>query len=325
MEIYRLNRTIIKGAKVASHVVSSLTKKPFLFHFVDSIWCYIHYGCEPEQYASGDFYKMKSYDRKDTYTIGRSYEVRKLMNGSVEMHFLSNKRDFNTFFAPYIRRDWVSCENCDLETLDQFVRNHDRIIVKPMGGMKGKGIFEFDKSNLEPLKDLVGKKILLEECIASHPLLNFNNKSLNTIRIITLLGKDGNVHVLKAALRCGVGDALVDNMSAGGVAYPVNINYGRIDGPGLAGTYSLEDRNYIYVHPGTDTFMVGCEIPFWEEVLSVVRNAASKLSQVRLVGWDVAVTDHGAELIEGNSRPGPATLEYFGGQRGFYKVIMSQL
>lgn len=323
--MYHISRKNIRSCCYAAKQVKSITGRSFVCNFVDSIWCHVHYGCEAEQYVSGDFYKMKSYDRKGTYTIGRSYYVRKLVNGSEDMHFLSNKKDFNTFFAPYIRRDWISCEDCDLETLDQFIRNHDRIIVKPMGGMKGKGIFEFDKSNLESLNDLVGKKILLEECIASHPLLNFNNKSLNTIRIITLLGKDGNVQVLKAALRCGVGDALVDDMSAGGVAYPVNINYGRIDGPGLAGTYSLDDRNYIYVHPGTDTFMVGYEIPFWEEVLSVARNAASKLPQVRLVGWDVAVTDHGAELIEGNSRPGPATLEYFGGQRGFYKVIMSQL
>ena len=323
--MYHISKKNIKSCWHAAKQVKAKTGRSFVCHFVDSLWCNVRYGCEAEQYASGDFYKMKSFDRKDTYTIGRSYEVRKLMNGSVDMHFLSNKRDFNTFFSSFIRRDWVSCENSDLKKLEQFVMSHDRVIVKPMGGMKGKGIFEFDKSNLESLNDLVGKKILLEECIASHPLLNFSNKSLNTIRIITLLGKDGNVQVLKAALRCGVGDALVDNMSAGGVAYPVNINYGRIDGPGLAGTYSLDDRNYIYVHPGTDTFMVGYEIPFWEEVLSVVKNAASKLPQVRLVGWDVAVTEYGAELIEGNSRPGPATLEYFGGQRGFYKVVMSQL
>lgn len=323
--MYHITKNDVRKDWEAAREVSKVTRKSLLYHFVDCIWCNARYGCEAEQYVSGDFYKMKSYDRKDTYTIGRSFQVRNLVNGSEDIHFLSNKKDFNTFFASYIRRDWISCEDHDLEALSQFVMNHDRIIVKPMGGMKGNGIFEFDKLNMESLNDLVGKKILLEECIASHPLLNFNNKSLNTIRIITLLGKDGNVQVLKAALRCGVGDALVDNMSAGGVAYPVNINYGRIDGPGLAGTYSLDDRNYIYVHPGTDTFMVGYEIPFWKEALSAVINAASKLSQVRLVGWDVAVTANGAELIEGNSRPGPATLEYFGGQQGFYKVIMSQL
>ena len=58
---------------------------------------------------------------------------------------------------------------------------------------------------------------LLEECILQHPSMSFNNTSVNTIRVYSVLDKQGKAHILKVVLRAGVGDSVVDNFHSGGV------------------------------------------------------------------------------------------------------------
>ena len=129
----------------------------------------------------------------------------------------------------------------------------------------------------------------------------------------------GIPHILTAALRCGVGDSVVDNFSAGGVGYPVNIEHGLIETFGIQVDNMLDP---IYIHPGTDVVMVGQRIPYWKEIRDMVCEAAQVLPQLRYVGWDVAVTLQGPLLIEGNPTPGFGLLEGIGNSRGIYGEIM---
>ena len=57
----------------------------------------------------------------------------------------------------------------------------------------------------------------------------------------------------------------------------------------------------------------------------MIQDAAQQLPDLRFIGWDIAITPEGPELVEGNTRPGPALLEYIGKKKGFYKEIMSYL
>lgn len=53
-------------------------------------------------------------------------------------------------------------------------------------------------------------------------------------------------------------------------------------------------------HPVTKTQIVGFKIPYWEEIIKMVTEAAWIVPQVRTVGWDIAVTKSGPLIIEGN-------------------------
>ena len=111
---------------------------------------------------------------------------------------------------------------------------------------------------------------------------------------------------------------MVDNFRAGGVGYPVNVEHGIIE------TYGVQIANrhkQIYVHPGTDIVMVGKAIPYWKETLEMLEEAAKVLPQLRYVGWDVAVTEQGPLIIEGNPTPGFGLLEGIGNNRGIYGAI----
>ena len=212
------------------------------------------------------------------------------------------------------------CKEISTDVFFSFISDNDRIIVKPTNSTKGIGIYELNKNktNDELSKELLGKEYILEECIVQHPKMSFGNDSVNTLRVITILDSHGEVHIIKVCLRVGVGNTIVDNFSAGGIAYPINLKYGRIEGPG-----SNKKMEQIYVHPEGNQFMVGLEIPYWEQVIELTKRAAQKLPQVRFIGWDVAITANGPVLIEGNTRPGAFLIEFIGNEKGLYKEIIS--
>ena len=55
-----------------------------------------------------------------------------------------------------------------------------------------------------------------------------------------------------------------------------------------------------YQHPVTKTDIVGFTIPFWNDAIDMVIAAALNNKNNRSVGWDVAISESGPELIEGN-------------------------
>ena len=86
-------------------------------------------------------------------------------------------------------------------------------------------------------------------------------------------------------------------MAAGNLAASIDLQTGRVDGPGVYSDITKEDE---LIHPVTKTVIIGFEIPFWEECLEVVKSAALHNINNRSIGWDVAITDEGPELIEAN-------------------------
>lgn len=51
------------------------------------------------------------------------------------------------------------------------------------------------------------------------------------------------------------------------------------------------------------------------------KNSGRKIPQCRFIGWDVAFTEKGVELIEGNHNPGIFTLESTGSPGAYFDVI----
>jgi len=319
MELY-FDRSIVHVCSVANEVAKK-TNKNKAFHFFDFIGASFLHGCSDNHYQNEGFYKLRSFDRQNTVTKGRKRRICSLFNDDNYTNAFSNKVRFNEVFNQFVKRDWIGTKQTSKEQIIDFIRKHESVIVKPLNLNKGKGIHLLDKA--QPLENIVDelmeKDWLLEDFIVQHPNMQFENKSVNTIRIISVLDRIGDVHILKAGLRCGVGDAIVDNFSAGGVFYPLNMKNGFIDGYGEADGHFLYDGK----HPGTDITMLGHQIPYWEKVLETINEAAKVVPQVRYVGWDVAILPDGVELIEGNNGPGCTLLECIGEKRGFYKEILS--
>jgi len=138
---------------------------------------------------------------------------------------------------------------------------------------------------------------LVEERVKQHPTLDALSPSgVNTVRIFTCLDAHMRAHILGCRLRISV-NSTVDNMAAGNLAAPVDEATGRVVGPGV---YSDMTRAPETIHPVTGVPIQGFQIPFWQETLSMVREASELHPQNRSIGWDVVITPGGPGLIEGN-------------------------
>ena len=324
MELYRIYKSDLKDCVKVARTVSAITGQSSLYHLVDFLYSVVRYGVGPKQYSEGGFYELRSFDRKKTYTRQRRDKLCREFNDKKYLHILKNKNEFNQYFKDYINRDWIWCETASVDQIEAFLNQNNRILVKPGNSTKGKGVHELEREG-RAIRDIAnsffGTNTILEELLVQHPQMCFANKSVNTLRINTVLDSSGIVHVIRVSFRCGIGESIIDNYSAGGVLYPVNSKFGRIEGPGR----TRSRGQTVFVHPGTDSFMVGREIVFFKEALEMVKSAAKSIPQVRFIGWDVAILENGPVLIEGNTRPGENLIESKGSEKGLYRKILSYL
>lgn len=287
--------------------------------YQDYFKCLLHYGCLINQYVNGDFYKMGVLTRKRSFTQRRLEKVIQIANDREYTYILVNKLEFNTFFKDYIEREWLYSRDMNKDSFKKLIESNHELFIKPLSLQEGEGIrkVRVHGENVNQLyEELTSGSFLIETVIKQHPLMYFNNTSVNSARILTVLDKSGKAHIIRAGLRVGVGDSVVDNYSAGGVLYEIDLSTGIIDHKGIKGG----NYNLIY-HPGSNKCLLGFQIPNWELAINVVKTAAEKIPQCRFIGWDVAFTEKGVELIEGNHNPGIFTLESTGSPGAYFDVI----
>lgn len=305
------------------NLLSELSQKQHIsksFLWLDSAWALFRHGCLIKQYSYGDFYKVARPLMSGVITQRRLERIIRDYNNSTYIHLLRNKNEFNELFKQWIKREWLWSNVMSETEFKIFVNKHQSLFVKPLDDQEGHGIrilkIVNEKDIHQIYTELKDKNVLIEETIVQHPKMSFGNSAVNTVRIITCLDTENEVHFLRAALRVGVGDSIVDNFSAGGVLYDIDIQSGRIDNQGIC----HDGSKYIF-HPGTNICMLGYQIPNWKQVLESVCSAAKMIPQCRFIGWDVAITLDGVELIEGNHNPGLFTMESVGKPCAYKKAL----
>ena len=120
---------------------------------------------------------------------------------------------------------------------------------------------------------------------------------------------------MKALRRAGVGDSIVDNTALGGYYYEVDLPTGVVVSKGIN-----KEGDLCVIHPSSGIVMLGFKVPHWDKVMQASLDAARKIPQVALVGWDVAITEEGVEIIEGNDNADYLAYEFIG-TSGFYEKI----
>ncbi len=294
-----------------------------IYHLMDYSMALMRHGCLIRQYTIGNFWKLSNAERSKRLTYPRMCRLMKKYNNSKFIHYLNEKQDFNSYFKDFIHRDWLEVSKASYEVFYDFINRHKTIIIKPINGVEGGGIRKYifkEESDLTNLfEKLQSENVLIEECIVQHPKMVFGNTSVNTIRTMTLFGKDGKGHVVKAMLRAGVGDTVVDNYAMGGSIYEVDVKTGFVVSYGKSKAGDLH-----IIHPQTNIVMLGYKIPNWDKVIEISEKAAEHLPQIGIIGWDVAISEDSVQLIEGNHNPDYELYEYIG-STGYYDIFKSIL
>lgn len=278
------------------------TKKNKLFIFIDMVYCGIKYQAGYMDYELFEMYNLNRKQRKTILTRGINNSYIKKFNDQSYTYIFKLKDQTNKVFKDFLNRDWLDFNNCTQKEFKDFITRHKEFMIKPTDGTCGKGIEKIkvkDYSEKDLYKYIKRKgNVILEELIKQHDGMNkLYPGAINTCRIVTVL-KDMQTKVIVAYLRVGNG-AYVDNFNSGGMVVPVNVKNGKIEYNALDKQHNLYKK-----HPYTGTKFIGFEIPMWEEVLNLVKEAGKKIPQVKFVGWDIAISDKGPVLVEVNDFPG---------------------
>lgn len=204
----------------------------------------------------------------------------------------------------------------------------DALVIKPVVGSGGNKVMIFsdiiggkliDSSGRAwtagELADALGKgDYIFEEWVEQHAELSaLYPHSLNTVRITTL--NDGEQALPWAAvLRVGTAKSgSVDNWGRGGLSVALDVQSGEL-GCGVVSVKHLAGLpESTTEHPDTGCEFAGRVLPNWQTVLDTVSRVAALVPGLPYIAWDVAITEDGCRIIEGNHRPDVNLLQVHGG------------
>lgn len=269
----------------------------------DMIYSLHRFGFSFEEYFQFNLIGKGVQVRESYITDKNRFEYYAKFNTPEGMELLENKAMALDRLKPYIGRDYMFVSNrggvLQRDELDAFLSNHGDVIVKPLTGGCGRGIFLVKAGEMNAdtlLKNLPSESAVIEErVVQSAEMAAFHPESLNTIRIIAFACKDG-VHIGRSHFRIGRGSSVVDNAGQGGIFVSPDIETGQLMPKGydeLNGTYTS--------HPDSGLVFSEYAIPDWDEMIELTKKLMALVPECKYVGWDLAYTDKGWIVIEGNA------------------------
>lgn len=219
--------------------------------------------------------------------------------------------------ADYLDENYLLLK-VDERTIKELISENEKVIslgrfiVKPtvdsMGGV-GVRLFNYDKNkknwfsndglifNYELLEKTYKKDFIIQECVNTSDFVKqFNPDSFSTFRVITYRSVvDDKVHILGAYMRVGPKGSFKDNVHCGGYAIP-------IDEEGKMYHYGIDENRKRYsIINGIDLSQEKYIIPHFTNIKQTVYDVASKMTNHRLISFDVILdNNNNPKIIEFN-------------------------
>ena len=161
---------------------------------------------------------------------------------------------------------------------------------------------------------------IIEERLKNHPYLRKINPSenLHTIRIITLVNSSNQCKILNAHLNIATGPKITSQQ--GNIKISISLDDGTLE-YGIFFDQKRGGFKKLTEHPETGVNFKEFRLPFWEEIISLSREAAFKFLPLRTLGWDIAITEKGVIILEINTLYYPPN--YFEQMDIFVKNLLS--
>lgn len=277
-------------------------------HFSSFLY-YVKYGYSIRDFFSCEFCHMRNSEILNFISTREILLFYKKFNDLfMERNLINNKEKTLDLFSSYIYRDWVS--GIDDKRLEEFLSKYDKCIVKPLEGSGGYGIEIVDTDLIKDGNYSVEGK-LIEALIIQHDEINkLYPYAVNTLRVFSYYG-----HIIGSVLRVGRGGMNIDNASSGGLFAEVDINNGII----RRNAVNYQNKEYV-VHPDTQVQFLGFQIPMWDDICNLICDATKLVEGIPLLGWDIAITNIGPEIVEVNAQPEIALLQ-ISSKRGLRQIL----
>jgi len=300
------------------------------------------YGFNMSESAS---YKLNEENYKEYISTWESYQPRlantpysiisddKLIFSLV----MSSVVDVPTVYAFILdgKVEALSGYNITNENLYDFFVANSGGVLKDREGYDGFGIYVFvsdgsglihkgekvSKSDFEAIISNAKNTVVQKRIVQGSFENNIFDKSVNTVRMISIKKKDANEHEIVAAVqRIGTNrSAPMDNFSQGGGSAVIDLETGELSAMTCMDSFDENGERVFYdKHPDTGTQIKGEKIPHWELVKETIVMITRKLPFFNYVAWDIAITDDGIAVIETNMKSSLRVFQVHGGMRNKY-------
>lgn len=147
---------------------------------------------------------------------------------------------------------------------------------------------------------------IVQPVIENHQAMRkiMGENALSTVRMVTVQ-EENRIRGAVNVLRIPVGRNLADNFEhgcSGNLVAPVNPESGVLGVATSSRSASWPVMGKVTRHPDTQEMIEGFEIPFWKEAKELVLRAHATLSDMKSIGWDIAITDDGPLIVEANGQ-----------------------
>lgn len=203
--------------------------------------------------------------------------------------------------------------------LCEMLKEKGRLIAKPIKGMYGRGIYviEYDGKYIINNKSYAENEFISfilkldnyyisEYIYQSDFTAQFYDKTVNTLRFVTIFDSEAGAHVMPiATIKVGTKESYpVDNCDNGGISIKIDMETGKL-GIGLKpSNNSKTNRLEYYAHPETGVRFDDKFIPGWYEIKTQILKTTHHFPVLKYIAWDIALTNEGFKVLEINNVPG---------------------
>ncbi len=266
----------------------------------DMIYSHLLYGCYFEEYFMFRFSRLSHSARCEFVPEKEQLALCRRITSDFARKTFWDKWETYQIFREFYHRDVVKIDKTTpFNVFSRFVEKHPQFIVKPSSASCGRGIYIVDTVAVPNIQDIF-RQIQQEDAVLEELILQcqafsaLHPESVNTIRCATFL-KDGQAQILFTFLRIGQGSSVVDNGGSGGLIASIDVDSGIVITPGVT-----ERCTEYLCHPDTGAQILGMCIPQWEELKKTALKLASVFPEQPYISWDLALTDNGWVMVEGN-------------------------
>lgn len=290
---------------------------------VDTAWCVFRYGFALTDYLNYEIYRRNKTQRMEYVSTRTENTFYEQVSPSRYKKRYTVKPTFLQEFKEYTRRDFIVPAEDNYQEFCRFLDNNEVFMSKPYDGLGGQDVQKVYLSDIGDRKayfeTCIQNRIFLEQVVRQHPQMNaLCDKSVNTIRCMTF-NDHGKSEILWVGLRVGNGVNAVDNFHAQGMGVSIDPETGKLVGNAL----DKDGREFTH-HPVSGVEFNGFQLPCFEEVKQLCLKASLESDKILVVGWDVALSEDGPVIIEGNRRPGYDLVQMLD-KRGRMDIIRSVL
>lgn len=286
----------------------------------DIIFCRLAYGFIPSEYIGFALMNKTPEQRREFCSDLDMNRFGYTVNNLVEVQRVINKASSAEKYGYLFKRDYIIVKDKeDYDCFCGFIKKHPIFVKKKIFSSCGKGVELINLDNVS-IDDYFFELIasgtwLLEELVKQNDRMGyFNDSSVNTVRCITFKTKKGIV-VPYCFMRTGRDGAFVDNGGSGGLLLGIDVNKGIVDTDGFD-EYGIRYEK----HPDSNKQFIGFEIPEWNQLITICKEAAYKETKMNYLSWDMAYGESGWVVIEVNE-----VGQFIGPQIVYRKGIKKEL